>query len=105
MVKIGFAILIVLLIPLHTFAHSGGTDAEGCHKNRKTGDTHCHNKKLKSSENNPPSPASNKKISNPRKNNRIHKWVDEMGEIHYSNNIKDVPSSARESAKELINSK
>jgi hypothetical protein len=23
-------------------AHSGGTDAQGCHTNRKTGDYHCH---------------------------------------------------------------
>lgn len=23
-------------------AHSGGTDAQGCHTNRKTGDHHCH---------------------------------------------------------------
>ncbi|MDO9338483.1 MAG: excalibur calcium-binding domain-containing protein [Caulobacter sp.] len=25
-----------------TFAHSGGTNAQGCHNNRKTGDYHCH---------------------------------------------------------------
>lgn len=24
------------------FAHSGGTNAEGCHTNRKTGEYHCH---------------------------------------------------------------
>ncbi|MEK0334890.1 YHYH domain-containing protein [Pseudomonas sp. 5FOS] len=24
------------------FAHSGGTDARGCHTNHKTGDHHCH---------------------------------------------------------------
>ena len=23
-------------------AHSGGTNADGCHTNRKTGDYHCH---------------------------------------------------------------
>jgi hypothetical protein len=28
-------------------AHSGGTDANGCHTNRKTGDYHCHNSKNK----------------------------------------------------------
>ncbi|MDR1842300.1 MAG: YHYH domain-containing protein [Citrobacter amalonaticus] len=28
-----------------TFAHSGGTDSNGCHTNRKTGDHHCHNRK------------------------------------------------------------
>ncbi|WP_338644469.1 YHYH domain-containing protein [Yersinia bercovieri] len=27
------------------FAHSGGTNADGCHTNSKTGDYHCHNKK------------------------------------------------------------
>ena len=26
-------------------AHSGGTDAAGCHKNHATGDYHCHNPK------------------------------------------------------------
>lgn len=26
-------------------AHSGGTDAQGCHTNRKTGDYHCHGAK------------------------------------------------------------
>ncbi|WP_094030732.1 YHYH domain-containing protein [Pseudomonas guineae] len=24
------------------FAHSGGTDSKGCHRNHKTGDYHCH---------------------------------------------------------------
>lgn len=27
------------------YAHSGGTDAQGCHTNRKTGDHHCHGSK------------------------------------------------------------
>lgn len=31
------------------FAHSGGTDANGCHTNHKTGDYHCHNPKGHSS--------------------------------------------------------
>ena len=26
-------------------AHSGGTDANGCHTNHKTGEYHCHNPK------------------------------------------------------------
>lgn len=26
-------------------SHSGGTNADGCHNNRKTGDYHCHNQK------------------------------------------------------------
>lgn len=28
-----------------SFAHSGGTNAAGCHTNRSTGDYHCHNSK------------------------------------------------------------
>ena len=28
-----------------SFAHSGGTNASGCHTNRKTGDYHCHSSK------------------------------------------------------------
>ena len=97
MVKIVFSICIVLLFPLYTLAHSGGTNADGCHKNRKTGDTHCHNKKLKSQKNKTPTPSSNEKISNPQNNKRIHQWVDETGEIHYSNRLDDVPLSTRES--------
>lgn len=27
------------------WAHGGGTDAQGCHTNRKTGDYHCHGSK------------------------------------------------------------
>lgn len=46
-------LLIMLLVSLsmamsfsaQVFAHSGGTDSNGCHTNRKTGDYHCHNKK------------------------------------------------------------
>jgi Domain of unknown function (DUF4124) len=101
MVKIVFTILMVLFFPWNTFAHSGGTNAEGCHKNRKTGDYHCHNKKLKSPENKNPATASNEKLSNPQKNKRIYQWVDKTGEIHYSNNIKDVPLNTGE----LINAK
>jgi hypothetical protein len=89
--KIVFSILIVLLMPLITHAHSGGTNAEGCHKNRKTGDTHCHNKKRTSTENKNPAAARNKKNSTPQTNKRIHHWIDKTGEIHYSDNIKDVP--------------
>ena len=38
-------ILIMLVAPLGAFAHSGRTNAEGCHTNRKTGDYHCHQAK------------------------------------------------------------
>ncbi|WP_447891878.1 YHYH domain-containing protein [Pseudomonas atacamensis] len=27
---------------MRRFAHSGGTDAKGCHRNHKTNDYHCH---------------------------------------------------------------
>ena len=36
------AALLVLSSVLSAFAHGGGTDANGCHTNRKTGDYHCH---------------------------------------------------------------
>ncbi|KEY58482.1 YHYH domain-containing protein [Serratia sp. DD3] len=32
-------------ISTQVFAHSGGTNSDGCHENRKTGDYHCHNNK------------------------------------------------------------
>lgn len=35
----------LLLFSGFVFAHSGGTDAQGCHTNRKTGDYHCHGSK------------------------------------------------------------
>lgn len=39
--------LIALSVGLsaQVFAHSGGTNSEGCHTNKKTGDYHCHNRK------------------------------------------------------------
>lgn len=35
----------VVLFANEPLAHSGGTNADGCHTNRKTGDYHCHNRK------------------------------------------------------------
>lgn len=35
--------LAALLTPAPTLAHSGRTNAQGCHTNRSTGDYHCHN--------------------------------------------------------------
>lgn len=35
------AIVMVLASSL-TFAHSGGTDSNGCHHEKKTGGYHCH---------------------------------------------------------------
>lgn len=43
-----FFVLVILLLPFVSetaFSHSGGTNAEGCHTNRRTGDYHCHSPK------------------------------------------------------------
>lgn len=40
-----FCALALLVICGSAAAHSGGTDAQGCHTNRKTGDYHCHDSK------------------------------------------------------------
>lgn len=46
MKKIFLILLVfVLVVPVFASAHSGRTNAEGCHNNRKTGDYHCHGKK------------------------------------------------------------
>lgn len=34
--------LLLLSSSAHVLAHSGGTNADGCHTNRKTGEYHCH---------------------------------------------------------------
>ena len=34
--------IILFAAPSTIFAHSGRTNAEGCHNNRKSGDYHCH---------------------------------------------------------------
>ena len=39
------AILIAAILSITSiaaFAHSGGTDSKGCHRNHKTNDYHCH---------------------------------------------------------------
>lgn len=33
---------VLSLSSVAAFAHSGGTDAKGCHTNHKTGGYHCH---------------------------------------------------------------
>lgn len=41
--------LFLILFPLlDAFPHSGRTNVEGCHNNRKNGDYHCHNTKKRS---------------------------------------------------------
>ena len=43
-VRIVALCLPLLFLPAETsLSHSGGTNANGCHTNRKTGDYHCHN--------------------------------------------------------------
>jgi hypothetical protein len=46
-------LLLAILAALQTQTaspHSGGTNADGCHTNRQTGDYHCHNSKPETSE-------------------------------------------------------
>nr|WP_245635112.1 YHYH domain-containing protein [Marinobacterium profundum] len=33
---------VITLASLTAFAHSGGTDSKGCHRNHTTGGYHCH---------------------------------------------------------------
>lgn len=35
-------LLLLVLIPFSSFAHSGKLNAEGCHNNKKTGQYECH---------------------------------------------------------------
>ena len=37
-----FIFLTLAVTPLFAFAHGGGLNAEGCHKQKSTGDYHCH---------------------------------------------------------------
>jgi len=39
------AALLVASLAQSAFPHSGGTNADGCHTNSKTGDYHCHGSK------------------------------------------------------------
>lgn len=39
------SLLLLLFIPVIVSAHSGGTDANGCHTEKKTGEYHCHSPK------------------------------------------------------------
>ncbi|MGV1871006.1 YHYH domain-containing protein [Agrobacterium rosae] len=41
-IKIAAAVILTALLCVSAYAHSGGTDRNGCHTNRKTGDHHCH---------------------------------------------------------------
>ena len=42
---VALSLVLLLLTAETSMSHSGGTNANGCHTNRKTGDYHCHNAK------------------------------------------------------------
>ncbi|MFT0139533.1 YHYH domain-containing protein [Alcanivoracaceae bacterium MT1] len=42
MKKKAITLLLLTLVSGAVLAHSGGTNSQGCHKNHKTGDYHCH---------------------------------------------------------------
>lgn len=44
-ITIAAVLLTAAFLPGVSYSHSGGTNAAGCHTNRKTGDYHCHNPK------------------------------------------------------------
>ncbi|AZO36325.1 MAG: YHYH domain-containing protein [Mesorhizobium sp.] len=33
---------LAMFLSMDAFAHSGGTDSNGCHTNHQTGEYHCH---------------------------------------------------------------
>lgn len=35
-------LMLMLMLSSFAFAHSGGTDSNGCHHDRKSGTYHCH---------------------------------------------------------------
>ena len=45
--RIALALAALLLVPAAAWAHGGGVDKHGCHKDAKVGDYHCHEGKLK----------------------------------------------------------
>lgn len=40
--RLTIAVLLVFALPAKSLAHSGGLDKSGCHRERKTGNYHCH---------------------------------------------------------------
>ena len=108
MKKIFLSLLILLFFPWNALAHSGGTNTEGCHTNRKTGEYHCHNKRKAIKQNKTTdafSESSNKASTSGEAGSHIHntrrifQWVDEQGKVHYSNDINDLPDDAQKSQK------
>ncbi|MDP2225940.1 MAG: excalibur calcium-binding domain-containing protein [Moraxellaceae bacterium] len=46
LLRTGAAIVVLWVLSTPVLAHGGGTDASGCHTNRKTGEYHCHRPKV-----------------------------------------------------------
>jgi len=42
LVGVALAVISIVAIVQVSNAHSGGTNSDGCHRNHKTGDYHCH---------------------------------------------------------------
>jgi hypothetical protein len=47
MKALAYAVSLAVLVPSLAWAHGGGVDAYGCHHDKKAGDYHCHQGKLK----------------------------------------------------------
>jgi hypothetical protein len=67
-----FLMFVVFGYGLNSFAHSGGTDSDGCHTNHKTGQYHCHNPK-KSIERNMASDFENDEVVFNTKTKKYHR--------------------------------
>lgn len=59
--------LFITLLPILGHAHSGGTDAYGCHHDRKNGGYHCHNPK---------------KVTEPKTSHELSKKVEQKNKNH-----------------------
>ena len=89
MKKLTIFVLVFLLSPIAVYPHSGGTNADGCHTNRKTGDYHCHNKKKKGipssskpsfSPHNKSNPSFKLSVSRIYQRRNWKHWIDEDGD-------------------------
>ncbi len=94
------------------FSHSGRTDSSGCHTNRKTGEYHCHSKKLtpkiqRNKSSKPEStwtnlkrkpktkPSNSIQVDSGSKGAGPYKWEDENG-LHIVFDINRVPEHLRD---------
>ena len=64
--------LVIILIPTTCLAHSGRTNKDGCHHNRKTGEYHCHGKKRSTPPQGTPSHTYDRK--------EFGRWIDADGD-------------------------